>query len=150
MLTRRDVLRAGALAGAGCVCCAAGQTPQLCCITPEIEPDCVRFESPGLRIDLDKAPSLRQTGSSVNVIDASRGLDLILIHAEPARYCTLSGLCTHYPRPLTYLPSRRILQCNNFNHSTFDLEGKVVKGPAVKPIRAFRTTREGRTLLVEL
>ena len=108
------------------------------------------FESAALRISLDKAHSLKQPGSSVNLIDERRGLDLILIHPEPSRYCTLSGLCTHFPRPLTYSPRRRILQCNNFNHSAFDLEGNVVKGPATKPIRAYKTVRNGQILVVEI
>jgi cytochrome b6-f complex iron-sulfur subunit len=150
MPTRRDVLRAGALAGIGCLCPVAGKAREICCITPEIEPGSVTFASTAVEIDLDKALSLRQPGSSTNLIDNSRGLDIILVHAEPSRYCTLSGLCTHYPRPLTYLPGRHILQCNNFNHSAFDLKGKVVKGPATEPLRTYTTTRKDRILTVEL
>jgi Rieske Fe-S protein len=101
-------------------------------------------------IDLNRAPELREPGSSANIIDEARRLDLIVVHPEQARFCTLAGLCTHYPRPLTYLPKRRVLQCNNFNHSTFALDGSIVKGPATKPIAAFPTTRKGRTLVVEL
>jgi Rieske Fe-S protein len=115
-----------------------------------LEPDSVAFAPAVLTIDLAKAPSLKQPGQSANLINDSRGLDLIIIHSEPSRYCALAGLCTHYPRPLTYLPQRRVLQCNNFNHSTFDLQGKVVKGPATNPLRAYKTTRRGQLLLVEL
>jgi len=150
MITRRDVLRAGAIAGAGCLCSASPQSPRTCCITPELDPASITHEDSRLLIKLDRAPELREVGSSANLIDEARRLDLIIVHSEPGRYCTLAGLCTHYPRPLTYLPGRRVLQCNNFNHSTFALDGSVVKGPATKPTAAFRTTRKGRVLVVEL
>ena len=150
MITRRDLLRAGAVAGTGCLCLASPQSPRTCCITPELDPACITHEDSRLLIDLDRAPELRKTGSSANLIDQARGLDLIIVHPEPARFCTLAGLCTHYPRPLTYLPKRGVLQCNNFNHSTFALDGSVVKGPATRPIAAFPTSRKGRTLVVEL
>ena len=86
----------------------------------------------------------------MNLIDPKRELDLIIVHPEKHRYCVLSGLCTHFPRPLTYIPARGVLQCNNFNHSIFDLEGNVVKGPAPKAIRAYKVTVEHGTLTIAL
>ena len=150
MITRRDVLGAGAIAGTGCLCLASPQSPRTCCITPELDPASVTHEDSRLLINLDSAPDLCHPGSSANLIDEARRLDLIIVHPDPARFCTLAGLCTHYPRPLTYLSKRGVLQCNNFNHSTFALDGSVVKGPATKPIAVFPTTRKGRTLVVEL
>ena len=150
MITRRDVLRAGALAGTGCLCLASPQSPHTCCITPELDAEAITYEGSRLSIDLDRSPALQKPGSSANLINDERGLDLIIVQPERGRYCTLAGLCTHYPRPLTYLPGRRVLQCNNFNHSTFALDGSVVKGPATKPIQAFRTIRAGHRLVVEL
>jgi hypothetical protein len=109
---------------------ASPESPRMCCITPELDPASVKYEDSRMLIDLDRAPDLREVGSSANLIDEGRKLDLIIVHFEHARFCTLAGLCTHYPRPLTYLPKRRLLQCNNFNHSIFGLDGSVVKGPA--------------------
>ena len=149
-VTRRDLLRGtAALAGGSCLCGASAPKPT-CCITPEIEPESVTFAGNSLRIDLDKAPSLAEPGASANLIHGERKLDLIIVHPDRHRYCVLSGLCTHFPRPLTYLPARRVLQCNNFNHSIFDLDGTVMKGPAPRPIRGYPVTVEHRTLTVSL
>jgi Rieske Fe-S protein len=110
----------------------------------------VAYAGDRITIDLDKALSLSGAGSSANLIDSGRELDLIIVHSDPNRYAVLSGLCTHFPRPLTYIASRRVLQCNNFNHSIFSLEGDVVKGPARLPLRAYAVTVSGRSLHIEV
>lgn len=136
-ITRRELV----IAGGGCICAIAeGGNRRACCITPELEAGSLCIAGSNITIDLAKAKSLAGIGSSVNILDPKRSLDMIVVHAGRVRYCALSGLCTHYPRPLTYIPSRRVLQCNNFNHSIFDLEGNVVKGPAPKPIRRYAVT----------
>jgi Rieske Fe-S protein len=149
-VTRRDFLRGTpAFAGGGCLC-AASAPRSTCCITPDIEPESVAFSQGCILIDLDKAPSLAETGASATLIVPERNLDLIVVRPDRHRYCALSGLCTHFPRPLTYVPARRVLQCNNFNHSIFDLAGNVVKGPASRPIRAFPVTIERNALKISL
>jgi Rieske Fe-S protein len=149
-VTRRDLLRGtAALAGGSCLCAASTARPT-CCITPDIEPGSVTFSEGCILIDLEKARSIAEIGASANLIDPERKLDLIIVRPDRHRYCALSGLCTHFPRPLTYVPARRMLQCNNFNHSIFDLAGNVVKGPAPKPIRAFPVTVEGNALKISL
>lgn len=127
-VTRRDLLRCtAALAGSACLCSASDASRTLCCITPQIEPGSLAFTENTISIDLDAAASLAEPGSSVNIIDPARRLDLIVVHAEKNRFAVLSGLCTHAPRPLTYIPQRGVLQCNNFNHSIFSLTGEVIK-----------------------
>jgi Rieske Fe-S protein len=149
-LTRRDLLRGtAALAGGSCLC-AASAAKSTCCTTPEIEPESVSYTDRELVIDLDKARSLEEVGASANLIEPKRELDLILVHEKRHRYRVLSGLCTHFPRPLAYVRSRGVLQCVNFNHSIFDLDGNVVKGPAPKPIRAYPAILEGRRLRITL
>ena len=110
----------------------------------------MKFGANTISIDLNKAISLSETGSSANIIDVQRDVDIIIVHCDERRYAVLSGLCTHFPRPLTYIPSRRVLQCNNFNHSIFDLEGRVVKGPAREPIRRYRAVLRGNHLEITL
>jgi Rieske Fe-S protein len=132
------------------MCQASAVRQQTCCITPRIEPQSITYAAGRIAIDLDKAVSISEVGSSVNVIDPERGLEIIVVHADPGRYAVLSGLCTHFPRPLTYVPTRRVLQCNNFNHSIFSLNGEVVKGPAPLPLRNYAVTLRGRSLHIEL
>jgi Rieske Fe-S protein len=141
--SRRAALRAGALlAGSGCVCAATTNT---CCSTPVLPAECITYTETSAIIDLSKTDALGAAGTAANLIDENRKLDLILVRSGADRYHVLSGLCTHYPRPVSYNHARRVVQCNNFNHSTYELDGTVRKGPAPQPLRSYRVRRtEGR------
>jgi Rieske Fe-S protein len=128
------------LAGGVCGCRTGGDSTaprSTCCSTPEVEPESVTYGPGGLTIDLLKAPSLREVGSAAYVVNETRSLQLIVVHAEKRAYCVLSRLCTHGGQVVSYNRPRGMLQCNNFNHSIFDLDGRVWKGPAEKPLRSY-------------
>jgi Rieske Fe-S protein len=153
-MTRREVMGAGVLiVRAVCGCRTAGDAAGLCstcCDTPAVEPESVTFGLGGLTIDLLKAPSLREVGSAAYVIDTARSLDLIVVHAAKRRYCVLSRLCTHGGQVVSYNHARGILQCNNFNHSIFDLDGRVWKGPAQRPLRFYPVVFVENALVISL
>jgi len=128
------------LVGGVCGCRTAGDPAaprSTCCDTPELEPQSVTFGRGGLTIDLLKAPSLREIGNAAYVVDKPRSLQLIVVHAEKRRYCVLSRLCTHGGQVVSYNRERGMLQCNNFNHAIFDLDGRVWKGPAERPLQSY-------------
>jgi Rieske Fe-S protein len=140
-MTRRAVIEAGALlAGSVCGCRTGGDSTvprSTCCSTPDIEPESVTYGPGGLTIDLLKAPSLREVGSAAYVVNEARSLQLIVVHAEKRTYCVLSRLCTHGGQVISHNRERGMLQCNNFNHSIFLLDGRVWKGPAEKPLKSY-------------
>ena len=105
--------------------------------TPNIEPESVTYGPGGLTIDLLKAPSLREVGSAAYVVNEAKSLQLIVVHVGKRTYCVLSRLCTHGGQVVSYNPARGVLQCNNFNHSIFTLDGRVWKGPAPKPLVSY-------------
>jgi len=109
----------------------------MCCSTPDIEPESVTYGPGGLTIDLLKAPSLREVGSAAYVVNEARSLQFIVVHAQKRTYCVLSRQCTHGGQVISYNRQRGVLQCNNFNHSIFLLDGRVWKGPAEKPLRSY-------------
>jgi Rieske Fe-S protein len=151
-MTRREMLRAGALlAGGVCGCRTTGEprAPRsTCCDTPELEPESVTYGPGGLTIDLLKAPSLQEVGDAAYVVNQARGLELIVVHAEKHVYCVLSRLCTHGGQVISYNRRRHMLQCNNFNHSIFDLTGRVRKGPARKPLQAYSVALVEEALVI--
>ncbi len=153
-ITRREMMEAGVvLAGCMCGCRTGGELAgprSTCCDTPELEPESVTFGPGGLTIDLLKAPSLQEEGRSASVMDKSRSLQLIDVHAEKRRYCVLSRLCTHGGQVVSYNRVRGVLQCNNFNHSIFDLDGRVWKGPAPKPLTSYPVVFVEEALVVSL
>ena len=134
------VLQSAQLIGGSCLCQAllgGTQEHSTCCFTPELEPASLTLEEKRLIIDLAQAESLRPVGSAANVINKEKSLDIIVVHFQKGRYAVLSGLCTHAFRPLSYVHSRGLLQCNNYGHSLFDLKGAVVKGPAPNALKSY-------------
>ncbi len=140
-MTRREMIQTGALLAGGICGCRMTGDPGMprssCCDTPELEPESLTFGPGGLTIDLLKAPSLREVGSAAYIVHKDKSLQLIVIHVDKLLYCVLSRLCTHGGQVVSYNPQRGVLQCNGFNHSLFDLNGAVRKGPAEKPLIAF-------------
>ena len=153
-MTRREMMGAGALL-VGCVCgCRTGgdaAAPRSTgCSTPDIEPESVTYGPGGLTIDLLKAPSLREIGNAAYLVNEAKSLQLIVVHAEKQAYCVLSRLCTHGGQVVSYNRERGMLQCNNFNHSLFDLAGRVWKGPAEKPLKSYPVVLVEEALVISI
>ena len=154
-MTRREVMEAGMLLVGGTCCgCRMGDNPaaprSMCCSTPDVEPESVTFGPGGLTIDLRKAPSLRGVGSAAYVVNKDKALELIVVHAAAGRYSVLSRLCTHGGQVVSYNRARGMLQCNNFNHSIFELNGGVWKGPAEKPLRSYPVVLVADALVISI
>jgi nitrite reductase/ring-hydroxylating ferredoxin subunit len=146
------MMGAGALL-AGCICgCRTGGDPKIprstCCSTPDLEPESVTYGPGGLTIDLLKAPSLKDIGSAAYLVNEAKSLQLIVVHTEKQVYCVLSRLCTHGGQVISYNHERGMLQCNNFNHAIFLLDGRVWKGPAEKPLKAYPVVLVADALVV--
>jgi Rieske Fe-S protein len=153
-LTRREMIGAGVLlvgSVGGCRTEGDATVPRsTCCSTPDIEPESVTYGPGGLTIDLLKAPSLREIGSAAYVVHEAKFLQLIVVHAEKNVYCVLSRLCTHGGQVISYNRERGMLQCNNFNHSIFLLDGRVWKGPAEKSLKSYRVVLVEDALVISV
>jgi len=140
-ITRRALIYNSALFfGCACACrrLSASEGPRSTnCDTPDLEQDSLVIGEKSVTIELAKAPSLREVGNAAYLVDREKKLDIIILHAGPDEYRALSRLCTHAYRPISYIRTRRLLMCNNANHSIFDLDGQVVKGPAPSAIRVY-------------
>ena len=138
---RREMLTKSAmLIGSICLCrsISADDPPEsTCCITPEIEQECLTFKENSLTINLEKTSTLQKSGQAVYVDYPQKDLKMIVVREKRNRYYALSRLCSHGGQALSYVPERKILQCNSYNHSIFNLDGTVWKGPAPTAIRSF-------------
>jgi nitrite reductase/ring-hydroxylating ferredoxin subunit len=141
VISRREWMRQSTrLIGCSCLChtlLAGSKTQSTCCSTPEVEPASLLIEDQRLIIDLSLAASLQPVGGAANIIHKEKSLDIIVVHYQKRKYAALSGLCTHAFRPLSYVHTRGLLQCNNYGHSLFDLKGQVVKGPAPTALKSY-------------
>jgi len=153
-MTRREMIDGSAMAlGAVCTCEQAGGAParrSTNCLTPRLEPESLAIANEVLTIELAKAACLAQEGSAAEVVDPERSIGLVVVHAGKGEYHALSRLCTHADRTLCYVRTRRVLMCTNANHSIFDLQGQVVKGPAERPLTSYPTQLRDGKLLVRL
>lgn len=141
MMDRREMLKKTAVvAGSICLCKAAVSNDLVestCCITPEIEPDCLTFKTSSVVIDLGKTETLGKNGQAVYVDYPEKEAKMIVVRVKKNRYYALSRLCTHGGQALSYIQERGVLQCNSYNHSIFSLDGSVWKGPAPAAIRTY-------------
>lgn len=141
VMTRREMMCASALViGGACSCRMAGEATvarSTCCDTPDLEPESLTVGQDSLAIDLKKAVSLHNVGDAAWITCEDKGLKLIIVRAARKQYFVLSRLCTHGGQTVSYNHRRRLLQCNNFNHSHFALSGEVVKGPAETPLKSY-------------
>lgn len=153
-MSRRDMMRVSVLLAGGVCGCRAVKGPSsprsTCCNTPDLEAGSLTVEWDRFVIDLKKAPSLGEVGNAVYVTDEVRSLKLIVVHAGKREYFALSRLCTHGGQTISFNRKRGLLQCNNFNHSIFDLSGGIVKGPAETPLKSYPVTLLGDRLVIAI
>lgn len=153
-ISRRQMIRQSALAAGGFCTCSALLADDLlkstCCNTPEISEDCYQVFDEKIIVDLTKAKALDTPGHAALIIDEEKNFQIIIVRPEANDYVALSRICTHGGNVLSYNPKRNILQCNNYNHAIFNLEGEVVKGPAEEPLHVYQMRVENNNLVITL
>ena len=153
-ITRRDLICSSALlVTGGCLCSQMRPEPvpqSDCCSTPGLEPESLTVAEDMAVVDLAKATTLSAVGAAARLVHTERSLDIMVIHTDRDAYIALGGKCTHAGRPLSFVQSRNVLQCNNFGHAIFDLDGQVLKGPAEQPLKVYPTTCAGGRVIISL
>ena len=140
-ISRRDVLR-GSLG-------LAGLSP-LCCSTPELPPECFRFDGDTVVVDLGRASKRLAVGSAVAIVDLPRELDVLVACPEKGRYVALDRSCTHNHAQCAYNHRRRTLQCTSLNHAEYSLDGTLLHGRTHGNLRTYDAVRSGSRLVIRL
>ena len=139
---------AGLTAAGLCACMLSGcikkdQTPVIPAKWLEIKKDRVVVSVKGVR-------ALRKVGGAAKIVHPKLKEQIIIVHPSDARFLALSGLCTHRGRAVMYRHSARELQCINYGHSRFGLDGTPLAGPAKRALKVYRTLYLGGKLEVFL
>jgi len=121
-----------------------------CCSTPELEKESYIIHEDSIIIDLSKAEPLKEPGFASIIVNPEKNIQMIIVRTGETEYAALHRLCTHGGQAISYNNKRNILQCNNYNHSIFDLDGQVIKGPAVDPLKKYETNLDSNKLIVIL
>lgn len=87
-----------------------------------------------LAVRLDAAPALRTVGGWA--VLKVKGRELLFVRRAEAELRVLDAICTHEHCGLAYAAERGRIECT-CHGSAFDLEGKVLAGPAPTPLTAY-------------
>ncbi len=148
--SRRDFLKntavsAAVAGGAGaCMCGLSGCGSD----TPKAVKTSIRNEDGKIHLDLAKVPELKEVGASVRLTGDGVPTPLVVIRTTQNEYTVVSAKCTHFGRTVDYNHETGILRCVSIGHSQFTLDGKVLKGPAKKPLKCYETTLSKGELII--
>lgn len=103
-----------------------------------------------VRIDLNRAPELKNPGGGVRL--EGKGLDprLLVFHGDDGWYHAVANRCTHMGRRIDVLAGGKTIECCSVGKSTFTHDGQPVGGSAKKPIRTFSVSVEDNALTIAL
>ena len=163
---RRSALRtllrctcALAAAGAGC----GGEWREAVVLdapAPDAAPDagvpgaaCSGAPTPGtaaegwVEVKLEDHPALREPGGSAEVRVPSALLDVVVVHTTPGCYAALWRICTHGDCAVGWKPGDGVLECP-CHGSRFGQDGRVLNGPATRPLAAFPAVKVGESIFI--
>jgi Rieske Fe-S protein len=126
-----------------CVCLACGEALEAA------EKNITQYavEDSKLVIDLGQHPDLKEVGGSETLRADKK--KIIVLHPDEKNYKAFENKCTHMGGQISYRPKDGFMLCA-LHGSRFDTEGRVVKGPAAKPLTEFRTSLDKDQLTVYL
>ena len=105
----------------------------ICATKPPADDGAWTVQDTKVIVDLGRIPELAETNRAVRL--EKKGPDrLILVHGDDGRYHALKNRCTHGGRRLDPVPGTQQIQCCSIGRSTYDYSGKVLSGPAKRPV----------------
>jgi Rieske Fe-S protein len=98
-----------------------------------------------IRLPLVSYPQLTEPGGFVRLRSTPDGSAIYVLALAGGSYAALSPICTHRGCTVDVAGSQLLCPCHG---SMYDREGRVVRGPAERPLRQFPTTLEAGDELV--
>lgn len=133
MTTRRDFL-------ATCACLVAGG-----CASVAARP--VARDGDIVRIALADYPSLLKPGGSAKILPEGAEDPVYVLALDNNQFAALSPICTHRGCTVDIEGARLVCPCHG---STYDREGRVLKGPAERSLGRHEATLSGAQLIIRL
>ena len=100
-------------------------------------------------IKLDEATALKDDGA-VYLKGQGLATPILIVHLAND-YCAFSNRCRHaLGRKLDLVPGENKLRCCSMGHSEYDLDGKVIKGPANESITKYTVSQRENNLVISL
>ncbi len=97
--------------------------------------------------ELDKAERLKNVGGSMCL--KREGRDVLFVRDSERTIRAFDPACTHNKCNVAYTAEEQLLRCP-CHRSAFSLDGKVLNGPAGRPLTVFRVKIDGDRVIVSL
>jgi cytochrome b6-f complex iron-sulfur subunit len=126
--------------------------PTLCggCTSERVQLiDLPAVENNTIVLSLDEFPELAPVGGSVVGKASGRASPLVIAHVEDGKFAVLDATCTHMQCTVTYNALNLTLDCP-CHDSSYEVDGRVIGGPAARPLRTFATSFDGTNLTITL
>jgi Rieske Fe-S protein len=100
-------------------------------------------------IPLDAYPMLAEVGGSILGKVAGRADPIIIARVDDASFAAVDALCTHMQCTVAYNALNLTFDCPCHN-SSYEIDGRLIGGPAPRPLRAYSTQSDGTNLTIRL
>ncbi|WP_233595790.1 MULTISPECIES: ubiquinol-cytochrome c reductase iron-sulfur subunit [Corallococcus] len=100
-----------------------------------------------VEVPLSEHPALREPGGHDRVRVPAALLDVVVVHAADGCYRAIWRTCTHGDCEVAWDGALGVVECP-CHGSRFGLDGRVLQGPASRPLAAYRTLRVGDSLFL--
>ena len=136
-MDRREFVVTCALAGAGIVMSG--------CVAMVTHP--VPMNGGRVRVSLADYPDLGKPNGAIKILPAGAADPVYVLAADPDGFRAVSPICTHRGCTVDVSGARLVCPCHG---STYDREGKVLRGPAERSLTRYPITRDGEVLVIEI
>ncbi len=141
-LSRRTFLRSTALV----------VLPALCGGCSDDRPgiiDLPKVASNTIVIPLEAFPMLAEVGGSIVGKADGHENPIIIAHVDQDTFAAVDALCTHMQCTVAYNALNITFDCP-CHDSSYEIDGSVIGGPAIRPLRMFPISSDGGNLTIAL
>jgi nitrite reductase/ring-hydroxylating ferredoxin subunit len=117
------------------------------CETKPLDSKAWSVDGGKVTVNLDDAAGLKNGA----VYLEGQGLERpILIVNVSGDYHAFSNRCRHLGRKLDLVAGKNRLRCCSLMHSEYDLDGRVIKGPATESVKKYEVSQTEGNLIISL
>jgi len=136
-MNRREFVATCALAGAGLM--VGG------CVAMVTHP--VPVSAGRVRLSLSSYPELAKPDGAIKILPAAAEDPIFVLATGTNEFRAISPICTHRGCTVDVNGARLVCPCHG---STYNREGKVLRGPAERALTTYPVTRDGDTLVIQV
>jgi Rieske Fe-S protein len=105
-------------------------------------------EDEEIRLRLPETPALNLPNGAISLATPGQGeLNIVVLKTAGNEFIALSSICMHLGCRVRKARDGFDCPCHG---SRYDLNGKVINGPAAKSLKSFPVRREGEELVIDL